>query len=137
MVLVDTSVLIDFFKQKDTPGVKNFKQLLALKIPFGICSQIFQELLQGANSNSDYLTLKSYLGSQKFYVPQNPIESYAEAAKIYRTCRKSGITIRSSIDCLIAQLAIEYDLRLLHNDNDFKMMGRVIPLKFYAPLDIS
>ena len=46
-------------------------------------------------------------------------------------CRKKGITIRSTIDCLIAETALEHDLRLLHNDNDFVAMSQVIPLKFF------
>lgn len=46
-------------------------------------------------------------------------------------CRKQGITIRSTIDCLIAQTAIEHDLLLLHRDNDFSAMSKIVPLKFY------
>ncbi len=131
MVLVDTSVLIDFFKQEDSPGVRKFKQLLSLSIPFGICAQIFQELLQGARSENDFNKLKSYLESQLFYAPKDPIESYAQAARIYFSCRKAGITIRSSMDCLIAQLAIENELQLLHNDKDFTLMQQVVPLRVF------
>jgi predicted nucleic acid-binding protein len=46
-------------------------------------------------------------------------------------CRKKGITIRSTIDCLIAQTALENDLILLHEDYDFDLMAKVIPLKFF------
>jgi hypothetical protein len=53
------------------------------------------------------------------------------AARIYFGCRKKGITINSTVDCLIARTAIENDLALLHNDADFDRMRRVAPLKVY------
>jgi len=104
---------------------------LERKIPFGINSLIFQEVLQGAGSEKEYSTLKTYLETQRFYHLKDPVDSFAKAAKIYLDCRKKGITIRSSIDCLIAQTALENDFALLHEDNDFNLMARIIPLKFF------
>jgi hypothetical protein len=63
---------------------------------------------------------------------REPIDSFAEAAKIYLGCRKQGITIRSTIDCLIAQTALENDLFLLHDDKDFDAIAKIVPLKFYT-----
>jgi len=131
MILVDTSVLIQFFKGANSGGCKKFTGALQRRIPFGISSLIFQEVLQGAASEKDYLTLKRYLETQRFYHLNDPIESFAKAAKIYLDCRKRGITIRSTIDCLIAQTALENDLVLLHEDNDFDLMAKVNPLKFF------
>ena len=54
-----------------------------------------------------------------------------EAIKLSRVKTKKGITIRSTIDCIVAQTTIEHDLYLLHHDKDFEIMGKVIPLKFY------
>ena len=102
-----------------------------MKIPFGINSFIFQEILQGADSEKECHLLKNYLATQKFYNPKNSIESFAKAARIYMDCRKKGITIRSTIDCIIAVTALEHDLFLLHNDNDYALMRKVVPLKFY------
>ena len=59
-------------------------------------------------------------------------ESYAAAARIYFDCRKKGITVNSTVDCLIAQTAIENDLTLLHNDADFDRMRKVALLKIYG-----
>jgi predicted nucleic acid-binding protein len=50
------------------------------------------------------------------------IETYLHAARIYRDCRKKGKTIRSTIDCIIAAVCIEYDLVLLHKDHDFDLI---------------
>lgn len=129
MVLVDTSVLIDFFKGENNDPCCKFRNVLENHIPFGITSHIFQEVLQGAGSITEYRKLQRYLESQIFFHPKDPVTSYAQAARIYFDCRKKGITIRSTIDCLIAQIALEYDLSILHNDNDFDAMTTAIPLK--------
>lgn len=131
MVLVDTSVLIDFFKGEENKPCQKFNKVLENAIPFGITSQILQEVLQGAKNINEFNKLKRYLESQQFFHPKKMIESYIQAGKIYFDCRKKGITIRSTIDCMIAQIAIENNLLLLHNDNDFYAMAKVIPLKQY------
>jgi predicted nucleic acid-binding protein len=131
MILVDTSVLIDFFKGQKNNACQKFELILTQGIPFGINSFIFQEVLQGAKSDKEYRTLKKYLETQHFYHLHDPVDSFAKAARIYFDCQKKGITIRSTIDCLIAQTAVEHDLFLLHNDNDFTAMATVIGLKVY------
>jgi predicted nucleic acid-binding protein len=131
MILVDTSVLIRFFKGAQSEKSRKFSTILQRRMPFGINSLIFQEVLQGAGSEKEYLTLKKYLETQRFYYLRDPIASFAEAAKVYLDCRKKGITIRSTIDCLIAQTALENSLLLLHEDSDFDLMAKVIPLKFF------
>jgi hypothetical protein len=57
------------------------------------------------------------------------LASEVAAARIFFECRRSGLTVRSAADCLIAQIAIENDLALLHNDRDFEAIQRVRPLK--------
>jgi predicted nucleic acid-binding protein len=126
MILVDTSVLIDFLKGKKDKSSQRLKEVLQQGIPFGINSFVYQEVLQGARSEKEYKLLSKYLETQRFYHPKDPIESFAKAARIYFDCRKKGVTIRSTIDT-----AIEHDLFLLHNDGDFDAMATVIPLKIY------
>ena len=131
MILVDTSVLVDFFKGLKTEGSQKFETVLQRGIPFGINSFILQEVLQGAASEKEFSLLSKYLSTQRFYHLKDPVDSFINAARLYMDCRKKGITIRSTIDCLIAETALEHDLRLLHNDNDFVAMSQVIPLKFF------
>ena len=131
MILVDTSVLIDFFKGNENEQCKKFKTVITRNIPFGINSVIYQEVLQGAPSDKEYKLLNEYLSTQTFYHLRNPVQSYAEAASIYIMCRKKGITVRSTIDCIIAQTAIEHDLYLLHNDRDFEAIAESVKLKIY------
>lgn len=130
MILVDTSVLIAFLRGDKTPHGKYFRTILERRIPFGITSVIYQEVLQGAKSDREHRYLEKYLSTQNFYHPKDPLRSYASAAQIYLLCRKKGLTVRSTIDCLIAQIAIEHNLLLLHNDRDFEAIAQVIPLKW-------
>lgn len=76
----------------------------------------------GVRSEKEYGALEHYLISQRFFHPKDPVASYAQAARIYFDCRKKGITVSSTIDCLIAQIALEHELFLLHNDSDFQAM---------------
>ncbi len=131
MILVDTSVLIDLFKGVFSEPANKMRHILAHQIPFGITSVIYQEVLQGAKSEEEYDLLREYLSSQRFFHPRDPVKSYSGAARIYFSCRKKGVTVRSTIDCLIAQIALEQKLLLLHNDRDFDAMAPIIGLPVY------
>ncbi len=131
MILVDTSVLIDLFRGFKSEGSQKLQTVLQRGIPFGINSFILQEVLQGAASEKEFALLKKYLSTQRFYYLKDPVHSFVNAAKLYMECRKKGITIASTIDCVIAETALEHDLSLLHNDDDFVAMAQIIPLKFF------
>lgn len=127
MYLVDTSVWIDFLREKDNRPVQFFLKILDSRQPFGITSFIYQEILQGTTSQKDFDKLNDYLETQRFYHPKDPILSYQTAAQYYFNCRSKGVTIRSTVDCLIAGIAIEHDLLLLHNDKDFTQFNKIVP----------
>jgi predicted nucleic acid-binding protein len=127
MILVDTSVWIDYFKGNPTEGVAKLAQALDEEKPCGLSSAIYQEILQGADSEFSFARFNRYLSSQLLFHPAHPLKSFADAAQIYLRCRRAGYTIRSTIDCLIAQIAIENDLWLLHSDKDFDYIAAVIP----------
>ena len=127
MYLIDTSVWIDYFREVKKPHVYAFHSILDQKIPYGISSVIFQEILQGAATVLSFSKLVEYLSTLRIYEPEDSILSYQNAAKLYFDCRKQGITIRSTIDCLIAEIAIENNLILLHNDKDFEALSQTTP----------
>lgn len=131
MILVDTSILIDYFKGVENKSIEKFTLILEKEIPFGINHFIYLEVLQGTKTEKDYRILKKYLDTQKFYGLKSDRESYAEAAKMYLKLRWKGVTIKSTIDCLIARVAIENDLFLLHNDTDFSRISEHFPLKIW------
>ncbi|HZF12811.1 MAG TPA: PIN domain-containing protein [Thermoanaerobaculia bacterium] len=60
-------------------------------------------------------------------------EVFEEAAQLYRVARRNGLTIRSSVDCLIAACALRHGLTVLHHDRDFPMLARICPLSERDP----
>lgn len=114
-------------RDEENGATRRFSEISESGYPFGITGVIYQEVLQGAASSAKFDYLADYLGSQTFYHPQDPVGSYREAARMYFDCRRVGITIRSAIDCLIARVAVEHDLLLLHDDRDFEKMSGVVP----------
>jgi predicted nucleic acid-binding protein len=125
MILVDTSVIIDYFKGKNNIGTEKFQYILDHEIEFGITILIYLELLQGSKDDNEFIKLKEYLETQKFYDIQNGKKSYEDASILYIKCRKKGYTVRSTIDLIICQIAIENELYLLHNDKDFDEILKV------------
>ena len=132
MILVDTSVLINYLKDQKNEAVKQFEYILEKSLPYGINTFIYQEILQGAKTNKEYNLLKEYFETIPLYYLKYGKKSYEQAALMNIRCRQKGITIRSTIDLLIAETTIENDLYLLHDDNDFMNMAKVIKeLKLY------
>ena len=76
--LIDTSVWIDYFNNRDNESVIQFQNILDKKESYGICSAIYQEILQGAKSETDFETLQNYLCTQIFYHPKDPINTYTK-----------------------------------------------------------
>jgi predicted nucleic acid-binding protein len=129
MILVDTSVLVDFFKGKVTSPTERFREIETGGIPFALPLVCGQELLQGARDEREWKLLRRYLGTQRLLDVNDGWSSYAEAARIFYDCRRRGITVRSSTDCLIGQIALENESTLLHDDDDFESIAEVRPLK--------
>ncbi len=132
MYLVDTSVWVNYLRGQHTQASEHFIQLLDEKYSFGISPIIYQEILQGAATQKDFNKLNEYLSTQRFFYPADPLQFHHHAAHILFACRTKGITVRSTIDCLVAQTAIEHELVLLHDDKDFEHIQQVFPkLKIY------
>lgn len=131
MILVDTSVWIDFIRGRSTEVVDRLRNALDRGVEVAVTSLIYQEILQGASDERMFRDYRSYLSGQRFLHPLEPIATYERAARLYFECRRKGLTIRSSDDCLIAQIAVEQGVPLLHDDRDFERIAQVAPqLKF-------
>jgi len=124
--LVDTTVVIDLLKGADNEKVRLYEELLLKNAPYGISPYTYPEVLQGAKNENEYNKIRKYLSSQTVYFLPETVETYEKAARIFFTLRRQGITIRSTIDILIALTAIENNLFLLHNDRDFDIMSEKI-----------
>ena len=125
MILVDTSVWVEVLRDKTGRIVKVFRERAGDEIiAFSRFTQL--ELLQGAKNEQEWQRLDTYLSTQ--YYLEATEDTWRDAARIYFELRKNGITINSSIDCCIAQLAIETQVLLLHRDKDFEKIARIRPL---------
>ncbi|MBM4307400.1 MAG: PIN domain nuclease [Deltaproteobacteria bacterium] len=117
MVLVDTTVWIDFFSAKSTPEVAELERLLNEGEDICTCGIILTEVLQGIREEEDYQRTLSRFDTF-LLLPMNR-QVFLRAAQIYRSLRHRGVTIRKPVDCMIASVAIEHGIALLHNDRDF------------------
>ena len=126
MYLVDTSVWIDYLRGRDVPHVHFLDELLANPLAVGISDLIYLEILQGATDERAFDKLRQYFSGQRFYRFTDAEASHANAAKLYFNARRAGVTVRSNLDCLIAQCALDHRLILLHNDADFVRLGQVV-----------
>lgn len=128
MILVDTSVWIDVFRDSSgSRGTHLLKLLEGEEVALTRFQQL--ELLQGCRNQKEWDLLQSYLDDQD-YLELRP-SSWGEAARIYFDLRRVGRTVRSPIDCCIAQVALEYDLMLFHRDRDFSVVAEVRPLRHF------
>lgn len=117
MVMVDTTVWIDFFSGKSQKHVTILENLIEDREDICICGIILTEILQGIREDAAYSKTKQLLGTLVFFPMQ--YSSFVLAAEIYRKLRQKGITIRKTMDCMIAAVALEHNVLLVHNDRDF------------------
>jgi len=127
MLLVDTTVWIDFFRGDSSPHVGRLVHALARGDDVCICGVVLTEILQGIREDRDHRRVLSRLDPLLF-LPMTR-QTFVDAAGIYRTLRRKGVTIRRATDCLIAAVAIEHDVELLHHDRDFDPIRKHCGLK--------
>lgn len=117
MIIVDSSVWIDYFNGQDTRETTQLDSLLGIE-PIAVGDLILTEVLQGFRDDEDYEIAKDLFSS--LIVFELLGEKMAlKSADNYRTLRKQGITIRKTVDVIIATFCIENDLPLLFSDKDF------------------
>lgn len=126
MLLIDTSVWISIFRDRSGQVRQQLETLIAdREILLTRFTQL--ELLQGSLNEQEWTLLSTYLKTQD-YVEHMP-HFWQSAARIYYDLRRQGLTVRSPIDCCIAQAALENDLLLVHNDRDFETIAQVRSLQ--------
>lgn len=124
-VLIDTSVWINIFRDKTGEIARTVRSIVSDdEIALTRFNQL--ELLQGTSGERDWRLLSDYLEGQD-YLEAN-IDTWRKAARIFYELRRRGRTVRSTIDCCIAQIAIEHRALLLHEDRDFERIADIRPL---------
>jgi predicted nucleic acid-binding protein len=128
VILVDTSVWIDFFNGHDSAEAARLRSLVADGGQLAIPGLVLTEILVGVRTEADAARVARTLSAFD-RPPELDASDYEKAAALYRLCRSRGFTIRSVIDCLIAQLCLTHNYELLSKDRDFARIAEVAPLK--------
>lgn len=125
MLLVDTSVWIEVFRRESEFRLVNLAQIDEIVT----CLPVVQEVLQGFRDERAFRLAQESMLS--LTIVESPLrqEVFVEAANLYRSARRSGMTIRSGVDCLIAACAIRHDLTVVHHDRDFDLLASVSALR--------
>ncbi|MBK6608355.1 MAG: PIN domain-containing protein [Leptospiraceae bacterium] len=125
MYLIDTSVWIESLKKDSKFRIqKHFKEHEIF-----LCLPVYQEILQGIRDDSVFWAVKKALDHSNILEETITRETFEEAISIYRQARKKGITIRSSVDCLIASIAIRNHATIIHKDRDYSEISKFTTLK--------
>jgi len=126
--LVDTSVWVDFLNGRDSLEAHWLRDAIAEALPVVVPGLVLTEILRGVAGEPESRRLERLL-AQFPPAPALDDNDYREAARLYRICRSKGVTIASTVDCLIAQMAIRHGLELLTRDRIFLAISEVAPLR--------
>lgn len=126
MLLIDSSVWIDWLRGSDTDAVR-FVQARESHEEIALTQMIYLEVLQGVSSQRQFAATQEVLSAQTMLLPLDALQTFEAAALLYRRARLMGLTIRKSTDCLIAAMALEQAALLVHNDRDFIAMAQAVP----------
>jgi hypothetical protein len=129
VILVDTSIWIELFRARrplDLEAVVDFDEVVT-------CLAVIQEVLQGFRAEGAYRQAREAMLSLP--IVESPLGEgvFSEAVDLYRAARRAGLTVRSSVDCLIAACAIRHDLEVLHRDRDYAALAEISALRERAP----
>lgn len=124
MILVDSSVWIETFRESSTVDIETILDLEEVVT----CLPVFQEVLQGFDDQRAYRTAEEAMLA--FPIVESPLTDgvFQLAVDLYRSARRAGLTVRSGVDCLIAACALRSSLTVLHRDRDFDALARISPL---------
>ena len=129
MTLVDTSIWIEVFRAQRPLELETV-------VPFDdvvTCLPVVQEVLQGFRDEHAFRRARDAMFALPLVEAPLGADVFGEAVALYRLARRAGITVRSSVDCLIAACAVRNDLEVLHRDRDFANLARVASLRVREP----
>ena len=129
MIVVDPAVWADWFNGVESARVDRLADALDRQ-DAGLVPVILTEILQGFRSDRDFERARVLL--LQLPALTLDVDGHAAAARLFRRVRRQGITVRGTIDCIIAQTCIAADVELLTPDQDFVAIARYTPLRLWA-----
>jgi predicted nucleic acid-binding protein len=125
VTLVDTSIWVRVFQRHDPLLLEEVVDLEDVVT----CLPVIQEVLQGFGEERHWRVARDSMLALPLVESPMEADVFLEAATLYRSARRRGLTVRSSVDCLIAACALRHDLEVLHHDRDFSVLAEVSPLR--------
>lgn len=129
MIVVDSGTWADFFNGDATPHVHRLEEALRDEEDLVVLPIIVTEVLQGFRSEQSFGKARRILTSLPIVQPT--VDGHVRAARLFRTLRKAGVTVRGAVDCIIAQTCLDLDAELLSPDVDFERMARHTDLRLW------
>jgi hypothetical protein len=129
MIVVDSNTWADFFNGARNPHADRLERALEEETEMAVIPVIITEVLQGFRSDAGFRRAERVLVSLPVLHPT--IECHVRAARLFRTLRAKGVTVRGAVDCIIAQLCMDVDAELLSPDVDFSHIARHMPLRLW------
>jgi predicted nucleic acid-binding protein len=127
LILVDSSVWVDFFSSKPGRGGGKLRRMIEESEPFALTGVVVAEVLQGLTRDAS--RVEKFLAQWEMLEPRG-YETYGRAAAIYRAARARGVSL-TTIDTLIAAVALEHGVSVFTLDRDFSRIARIAGLGLY------
>lgn len=131
MIVVDTSVWIDVLNDVGSEKASRCTGLLKDGAPLALTDVIFTEILQGFREDREARRVEKHLRAFPVLRLEN-LEDFALAADLYRTARRTGVTVRKTLDCLIAAPCVRNGVPILHADEDFDRLASCTDLEVFT-----
>ena len=130
MTIVDSNAWADFFNGVERPHVARLDAALRDEEDLAVLPIIVTEVLQGFRTESGFREAEEVLVSLPVIHPT--LGCHIRAARLFRSLRRQGVTIRGAVDCVIAQACLDLEAHLLSPDRDFEQIARHTPLRLWS-----
>jgi predicted nucleic acid-binding protein len=130
LIVVDTTVWIDFFNGRNEPHVAHLAALIDDDAGIALTDVTLAEVLQGIRDESQVRLVDQRLCAFDVLRLES-LDDFRRAAHLYRTARRHGVSVRRTLDCLIASLCVREQLPIMHNDADFDRLAQHSELMIY------
>ena len=131
MIIVDSNTWADFFNGVSRPHVELLDHALHEEEDLGVIPIIITEVLQGFRTDTGFKRAQGVLVSLPVIHPT--VDGYVRAARLFRSLRRKGVTVRGAVDCMIAQTCLDIEAELLSPDADFEQIARHTSLRLWRP----
>lgn len=132
MIVVDTSVWVEFFRGRDAWQVDHLARLITDDEAVALTDVVLTEILQGVRDDRQARRLERHLEAFEI-LRLDHLDDFRRAAALYRRARARGFTIRRTLDCLVASVCVRHEAPLLHSDSDYDHLAACTALEIVAP----